>query len=558
MLSPSLLAFWVVANVPLPGTTTVSVTMQPPEDCVACHAQFDGSPYDAWAGSTMGHAVRDPLYLAALDEAEKDLPGAGDFCLRCHAPEAWVMGRCFPTNGGRLRADDSGVTCSSCHRMDPSPWQRNGQFKLGEDLDYRGPYDDAQAPHHWKQSDFISDSKLCGTCHDLRNPLVMRKALDGTDTRQPFPEQLTYTEWATSDYALGPNPQSCQDCHMPKSAGQVARQGPMRAERGDHGIAGGNVFLKSAVAFLYPELGLSAQLDEGIAKSRQILRQAATVQWVPPAEPVGRGRAVELTFKITNLTGHKLPTGYPEGRRMWLQVQADALGVDAGGFDEARQAPVQPVGLWHTVQGHSETGPGYRLVLNDTIFFDNRIPPKGFVVTATTAPVGQIYPEVSPGVLAHWDEVSVTGTVACDAPDGEVRVDAWLWYQSVTKRYVDGLVADGQGSVRAQLLAAAFEEVDPGPLEMVRLSVTLEVDADSTCGAPDAGVLDSGQADVPVPDGGAVPDAGASQSDAGAGPVDEGGCTCSGSPQSGRGLFGLALICLWAVLRRRYSRTFNS
>ena len=34
-----------------------------------------------------------------------------------------------------------------------------------------------------------------------------------------------------------------------------------------------------------------------------------------------------LAIKVTNLTGHKLPTGYSEGRRMWLNVQVrDANG----------------------------------------------------------------------------------------------------------------------------------------------------------------------------------------------------------------------------------------
>lgn len=548
----------VVASIPLPGTTTVSVAMQPPTDCAPCHGDFDGSPTDAWLGSTMGHAVRDPLYLAALDEAEKDYPGAGDFCLRCHAPEAWVMGRCFPTNGGRLTAEDSGVTCSSCHRMDPSPWQRNGQFKLGEDLDYRGPYADATAPHHWKQSDFISDSRLCGTCHDLRNPLVMRKALDGSDTGQPFPEQLTYTEWATSDFALGPNPQSCQDCHMPKSAGQVARQGPMRDQRGDHGIAGGNVFLKASIEFLYPELGLATALNAGQAKSRAILREAATLELVDAPTSVGRGEGVPLRYRITNRTGHKLPTGYPEGRRVWLQVTAAPLGVDRGAFDPVRGEPVRPAGLWHTVQGHSETGPGYRLVLNDTIFFDNRIPPRGLVVTATTAPVGQIYPEVAPGVLAHWDERTLTGTVACDAPAGELIVEATLWYQSVSKRYVDGLVADGAGSLRAQLLEAAFEEVDPGPLEMARLRTPLAVAPDSRCAPPDAGVVDSGPPDTGAPDASAPPPPDAGVADAAAAIDKEEGCTCHRPRPGGHGLWAAALLCLWAVLWPKTRRNPNS
>ena len=40
------------------------------------------------------------------------------------------------------------------------------------------------------------------------------------------------------------------------------------------------------------------------------------------------GGELVVRTKVTNLTGHKLPTGYPEGRRMWLQVQVqDALAL---------------------------------------------------------------------------------------------------------------------------------------------------------------------------------------------------------------------------------------
>src|SRR5262249_31737996 len=158
-------------------------------------------------------------FLSALTEAEKDSPGFGDLCLRCHAPGAWLSGRCIETDGRLLEPTDSGVTCSVCHRMDESPYQRNGQYVIGEDLDYRGPYSDAEAPPHNQSSAFISDSRLCGTCHDFHNPLV-----------ENFAEQTTYTEWATSAFA-GPGGQSCQDCHLPEDEFRVAKEGPVRPDR---------------------------------------------------------------------------------------------------------------------------------------------------------------------------------------------------------------------------------------------------------------------------------------------------------------------------------------
>lgn len=544
------------SSVPLPGTSSVSTPMQPPADCRQCHAEFEGSAYDRWAGSAMGHAARDPLFLAALDEAEKDVPGAGDFCLRCHAPEAWVMGRCFPTDGSRLLASDSGITCSACHRMDPSPWQRNGQFVLGEDLDYRGPYDDARAPHAWQQSDWISDSRLCGSCHDLRNPLVPRKDLDGIDMGMPFPEQLTYTEWATSVYAQpGPEARGCLDCHMPEDTGPVARDQADRPDRSDHVITGGNAFVPAAIAFLYPELGLADQLSRGEQRARAVLREAAMLEITVPGE-VDRGQPVPLTVRVTNLTGHKLPTGYPEGRRMWLQVSAPALALDRGTYDPAAGTVADAARTWHAVQGQAGIGPSHRLVLNDTIYFDNRIPPKGFAVTATTAPVGQTFDEVAPGILAHWDDVTVTGTVGCEA-EVEVEVDVTLWFQSVEPAYVAALLADGAGSPRAGDLQIAFEEANPGPIEMAALRTRIPIRADSTCAPPDAGVVDTGVR----PDAGRVEvDAGRAE-DAGANPDggspgdDEGGCRCARPRPGPSGSVAIVLVCLISVARRRFRRT---
>ena len=48
----------------------------------------------------MANAMRDPLFWAAVDVANKDYPGAGDFCLRCHTPPGWMGGRVVKTTGG--------------------------------------------------------------------------------------------------------------------------------------------------------------------------------------------------------------------------------------------------------------------------------------------------------------------------------------------------------------------------------------------------------------------------------------------------------------------------
>ena len=107
-------------------------------DCSLCHASFDAQlhvePWNTWAGSMMAQAGRDPLFWAALDVANNDAPGAGDFCLRCHTPRGWLAERSEPPLGsvdgcgmlGRIDEPDNdfdGINCHLCHRMmiNPSP-----------------------------------------------------------------------------------------------------------------------------------------------------------------------------------------------------------------------------------------------------------------------------------------------------------------------------------------------------------------------------------------------------------------------------------------------------
>src|SRR5690606_8672652 len=74
--------------------------IEDPIGCSGCHGSWDPSSgaadfiaYNTWSGSMMAHATRDPVFWAALDVANADIPGVGDFCLRCHTPQGWLAGR---------------------------------------------------------------------------------------------------------------------------------------------------------------------------------------------------------------------------------------------------------------------------------------------------------------------------------------------------------------------------------------------------------------------------------------------------------------------------------
>ena len=553
LIGPSWLTVLLGFIPPLPGTTSVSVALLPPEDCARCHGGGDGKmALEGWQGSPMGHAVRDPVYLAAIGVAERDLPGIGDLCLRCHAPEAWLSLRCIPSDGSRILPGDSGITCSACHRM-VGTYGGNGQYLVADDDVLRGPYGQPPADHRSVRSDFLASAELCSTCHNLTNPLMPRRD-PATRARMGlnFSEQTTYWEWAASKYAE-PGGRSCIQCHMEEDRGPVALSGPARADRSSHQITGANVFLLDALGILEPGLNLEAELEQGRQATRRFLRTAATVELVDRPNLLRRGETTPLSIRVTNLTGHKLPSGYPE-QQVFLAMRSAALGLDRGALDPVSGEPQGALETYRTVQGQHDVGPSPHLALADTVFSDNRIPPWGMISTTTIAPVGKVYAEVEPGRLAHWDDVRTTLEVPCSFEGTEIDVELGLYHLSLPQHYVDFLEQETPANTpRGQRLRQSWSRAPARPEEIALLSLHFSVDP-GRCA--DAGV--EGTDAVTTPD--------ADSPDRTVGPTDAGsdageasttascGCASTGAPPAGPGLVAAAAAATLALLRRRTRR----
>ncbi len=468
-----------------------AVLDDPANSCVTCHGNYDTSvePWHNWKGSMMGQAARDPFFLACMAVAEQDAPSVGDLCIRCHSPGGWQEGRSADTGGGLLTAKDrQGVQCDFCHRMvDPvyvagvSPLQDvdvlseisplplqygNGQFINDPAPLRRGPYADAVASHEFVQSPFHLSADLCGTCHDVSNPVFVKtgpadyapatldeKHPDG-DLRNMFPIERTFSEWSQSEYAAtgvyapqfaGNKPDgivsTCQDCHMRDVTGAGANVPgtPNRSDLGLHDLTGGNTFVPDILPDFFPGEVDPTQLQAGKARAVHMIQLAATLEAVPDTY------GVKVT--VTNETAHKLPSGYPEGRRVWLNVVAvDLSGTpvfESGAYDFATgvlthdaQAKVYEIhpGLSEGLAGALglPAGPSFHFVLNDTVYSDNRIPPRGFTNSGFEAvqspPVDYAYADGQ-----YWDE---TGYVL---PAEAETVHVTLYYQSTSKEYVEFL-----------------------------------------------------------------------------------------------------------------------
>jgi hypothetical protein len=469
----------------------------------------------------MAQAARDPLFKACVAIANQDAPDSGDLCIRCHSPKGWLEGRSIPTDMSALTGTDyEGLLCDFCHKMvKPSPvganpypedtnytndtypvdqayleslpnipsQSGNGMYVVDSSKPKRGPFWDAEARHQMLYSPFHQDANLCGTCHDVSNPAFDRQPDDtylpnafgapapSQDKYTMFPVERTFSEWLNSDYnsatgvyapQFGGNKDyvaSCQDCHMPDATalGCNKKGAPLRDDMPIHDLTGGNTFVPTLIPQVFPGETDEQALAEGIARARAMLQKAATLE-VATTET---GSGVITDVRIYNETGHKLPSGYPEGRRMWLNV----IGRDSSGAINYESASYDPLtatldtggdakiyeihlGMSPEVAGAAGLTPGksFHFVLNNYVVFDNRIPPRGFTnaafETIQSPPVGVAYADGE-----YWDDTQYT------LPVGTIQVEVNLYYQTVSKEYIEFLrdenVTNGDGQIMYDLWA---------------------------------------------------------------------------------------------------------
>ncbi|MFT7074781.1 MAG: hypothetical protein ACJA0P_000781 [Planctomycetota bacterium] len=494
----------------VPGTQPLglNVPIYESSNCAACHANYDPvtAPYEQWAASMMGQAGRDPIFYATLAIANQDVAFGGEACLRCHAPGAWLDGRSQPTNGSALDpslGDLDGVTCHFCHRMvdpivDPAnPIEdagilanltvpalaapHSGSFVIDPEDRRRGPFDLGPSffYHEWRESPFHQQSLMCATCHDVSNPLLERQpngswqvgplgaAHPTGEKTDQFPVERTFSEWAMSVYAqdnietggrFGGDKtavSSCQDCHMPDAAGTGANPVFNPIQRPDvpqHGFAGANTWVLRAIRAQYPdsETGLStAAVDESIARNVAMLTSAADLEAV-----VTGGN---LRIRTTNMMGHKLPTGYGEGRRMWVEAMffnaGGTLLETRGGYDpmtaDLDELSTTVYEIEHGLDAQMAAATGLpqgkslHFLLGNTIEKDNRIPSRGFTnpeYDAIGAPVvGAIYEDAQ-----YWSEVEFS------IPSGATRAEVRLFHQTSSKEYMEFLRSENTTDQRGQ------------------------------------------------------------------------------------------------------------
>lgn len=458
--------------------------------CAQCHLAKEGddamrdasgrdvSPVRLWRASMMGLAARDPYYLAVFSqELDEHAVSAGlveRTCVRCHAPAGHLDGK-NELDFAALTAGDSsvadlgrdGVTCSMCHQIADRDLGKavsfSGGFEVGYDREIFGPHASPnQGPMQFfasytpVQADHISSSEVCATCHTV----ILRPIdEDGLPTGAEIIEQAPYLEWLSSSYAQGGD--GCPSCHVPTTdedglaivtriaAGTFmgANLSP-RQPFGRHVLVGGNAYMLRLLGANddWANHGLpESELEAAAQRSEAHLAQAAELT-IERAEVSGGELTIEV--RLTNLTGHKLPTGYPT-RRAWLRVEVlDAAGeaLFASGAVNDEGAIVGPNGridhagailphrdvitsadqvqIYEAVLVDAAGAPTHLALSAEGYAKDNRLLPAGYQSgTWPIDPIGVDDESFGPG----GDLV----TYRVPAPAGAHRVEATLLYQSI-------------------------------------------------------------------------------------------------------------------------------
>ena len=372
--------------------------------CSGCHMDI----FNQWKGSMHSNSWIDPVYRAALTLMSRFSHGKVDnFCMGCHTPIGVVTHEASPAGKNMSEGALQGVQCEVCHNVSRISGIGNGAYVLTPQLHGRplkfGPYKDAVSPiHDTAYSQLHTRSEFCSDCHDVTHPF------------NRVPIERTYSEWRDSAYA-GQGIQ-CQDCHMKPAPGRSSPIGKDRERVYTHYFVGGNALVTQI---------LGSDMHAG--RTEDMLKSAATVQILAQGA-LSPTRMNEVKVRVTNIgAGHKLPTGFPEGREMWLDFKVvDARNVEIYRLGAIKNGRTEPGTRSFKVVLGDRNGKVVDLnVLDaDRILSDTRISPHGYgdVTYTFDLPKGTVGPVKLVAELNYWSfsQALLDDLLGTDAPQTHV------------------------------------------------------------------------------------------------------------------------------------------
>jgi len=527
--------------------------------CDQCHAARTGedalrdaegndiSPPHDWRHGMMAHAFDNPYFQAVMQEEGSyrfgHLAGAiEDKCLSCHTPMGHINAH---SSGLGLDVDGyyrfaqalqdmdarEAIGCTLCHQIEATSTDSDGQPVVGDDAQgghltiggariiygpYGGPDDVAvntgpmqvnldYTPQYGHQ---LTDSGYCAGCHTVITPVIDVLTDLPAEPAREFLEQAPYLEWLNSVFARGSDEQQrhCQHCHMPVPGADYQTaialrplDQPERSPYYRHTLVGGNSYTLELLQRFGTMLGIADStsedgFDEKIAATRALLGEQSATIAITRLEQVGSD-LLEIDVRVTNLSGHKLPTGYPS-RRVWLHIKVRDQSSGATLFESGAPAPdgrlstdgsatearclasdkpadfsndgcyephrdritaEQQVAIYEAVLSDTRDHITQVLLYANSYLKDNRLPPQGFTAAGVVGDSGIVgvgddtdFNRDTEGEGSGSDSVHYLVPLA--GASGPFTVEARLLYQAIKPVFVRKLYADGGRVSRFRLM----------------------------------------------------------------------------------------------------------
>ncbi len=439
-----------------------------------------------------------------------------------------------------------------------------GQFQTGPANEIYGPFKDDEIVTvpmdnatgiKPKFNDYILSSRMCGSCHTIDLPVVDKnKPIQPINDSTPHSiEQATYLEWLNSTYQNelgkpGSAIQTCQDCHMPGK--QTNEQlglnvdpiqtriaiveddsypaAEHRAPTDDirvrfrttgfvrHELLGMNAFLLEMFKQFNDILGvrksdyMTGTSDNLENTQSNLFEQARKATANVAAEMTVKDRLLTASVTITNLTGHRLPSGVGfrrafieflvlenrDGRErvVWSSGRTNSVGVIVDGEGRPLDTEFLANGKYqqhHEVISNDDQVQIYEELTKDsdgnftTSFIrrdqdvkDNRLLPLGWTKQGpdpsqlngryleATYPHGNAKDDPDYKSGKGMDRVQYRVELPADVDTSNVSVRASLYYQNIPPYYLDQRFTIGKGEATRRLYYIASNlNLNASPME---------------------------------------------------------------------------------------------
>ncbi|MFC1783829.1 hypothetical protein ACFL02_09640, partial [Planctomycetota bacterium] len=297
----------------------------------------------------------------------------------------------------------------------------------------------------------------------------------------------------------------CQDCHLSDVTGLGCNKKgvPLRPDESTehpnsgmplHDMTGGNAWISYILASLDPAGAVydpvnvqildkgpailtldfnagetpknnGAALKAGAERAQDQLLLAATIKNLNYDIQTGA-----LSLQIQNNTAHKLISGFPEGRRMFVNVKAylqDNLVYEINPYDytvgtlkglphSSASPALSPAEAYldeivyevhpkSDLTGEDET---FHFVLATGRYKDNRIPPKGFNIAGAAERLSEPvwHGLIDPAYFTNEEYAGGYDQVQLDIPVLANRIQVTLYYQGTSREYIEFLRDEINGS----------------------------------------------------------------------------------------------------------------